>query len=275
MSRARKKITKEEVIATIKEYVAKKGYIPRQIELERETRVGKTEMRRFFPNYGKALRAAGVEATGRGNFIDMAKLFMDWAQVVRKLGAVPNSSEYVLASQYTQGPLMHRFGPWRNVAPGLVRYAEEKKIQGWDDVLEIARKQPRKAIKAATAKIAVTKARPDRRPYGAPLSPCALAYAPKNENGVLCLFGALAMQLGFAILAVGSEFPDCEAIREVAPGTWEIVIIEFEFRSRNFRRHRHDAKKCDLIVCWEHDWPECPLEVVELKKVVMKAAVGD
>ena len=23
--------------------------------------------------------------------------------------------------------------------------------------------------------------------------------------------------------------------------------------------------KCDLIVCWENNWPECPLEVIELK----------
>ena len=25
---------------------------------------------------------------------------------------------------------------------------------------------------------------------------------------------------------------------------------------------------CDLIVCWEHNWEECPLEVIELKTVI-------
>jgi hypothetical protein len=25
---------------------------------------------------------------------------------------------------------------------------------------------------------------------------------------------------------------------------------------------------CDMIVCWEHNWPECPLEVIELKTVM-------
>jgi len=24
----------------------------------------------------------------------------------------------------------------------------------------------------------------------------------------------------------------------------------------------------DMIVCWKHNWPECPLEVLELSKLV-------
>jgi hypothetical protein len=67
---------------------------------------------------------------------------------------------------------------------------------------------------------------------------------------------------------MGTEFPDCEAIREVAPGRWQRVRVEFEYESRNFLRHLHDPNQCDLIVCWEHNWAECPLEVVELKKAI-------
>jgi hypothetical protein len=44
------------------------------------------------------------------------------------------------------------------------------------------------------------------------------------------------------------------------------VRIEFEYRSRNFLTHKHDARQCDLIVCWEDDWPDSPLEVLELKR---------
>jgi hypothetical protein len=46
------------------------------------------------------------------------------------------------------------------------------------------------------------------------------------------------------------------------------VRIEFEYLSRNFLKHRHRVDKCDIIVCWIHNWPECPLEVLELRKVV-------
>jgi hypothetical protein len=67
---------------------------------------------------------------------------------------------------------------------------------------------------------------------------------------------------------VQAEFPDCEALRMVAPNRQQRVRIEFEFESRNFERHGHDPKGCDLIVCWEHNWQECPLQVLELKKVL-------
>jgi hypothetical protein len=47
------------------------------------------------------------------------------------------------------------------------------------------------------------------------------------------------------------------------------VRIEFEFQSKSFAWHGHDPNECDLIVCWENNWPECPLEVVELKNRVI------
>ena len=51
-------------------------------------------------------------------------------------------------------------------------------------------------------------------------------------------------------------------------GGWRRVRIEFEYQSRNFQRHNHDPAGCDLIVCWEDNWPEAPLEVIELKSRV-------
>ena len=33
-------------------------------------------------------------------------------------------------------------------------------------------------------------------------------------------------------------------------------------------QHFHDPEGCDLIVCWEHNWAESPLEVVELKRAI-------
>jgi hypothetical protein len=46
------------------------------------------------------------------------------------------------------------------------------------------------------------------------------------------------------------------------------VRIEFEYRSRNFAAHRHDPGGCDPIVCWVHDWPDCPIEVLELRQAM-------
>jgi hypothetical protein len=63
-------------------------------------------------------------------------------------------------------------------------------------------------------------------------------------------------------------------MREVRPGVWQRVRIEFEFESRNFLAHGHDVTGCELIVCWNHNWEGCPLEVLELRSVVGKSALA-
>jgi hypothetical protein len=32
--------------------------------------------------------------------------------------------------------------------------------------------------------------------------------------------------------------------------------------------HEDDHAPCDLCVCWIHDYPDCPVEVLELRKVL-------
>jgi hypothetical protein len=34
-------------------------------------------------------------------------------------------------------------------------------------------------------------------------------------------------------------------------------------------QHLHPIEGCDLIICWKHNWPQCPLEVLELQKVIV------
>ena len=104
---------------------------------------------------------------------------------------------------------------------------------------------------------------------GDPLHDGPMLHEPTNENGVILIFGMLARELGFVVESVAPGFPDCTAKRRVGPKQWESVRIEFEFRSRNFVGHGHDPKGCDVIVCWEHDWPDCPLEVLELKPAMV------
>jgi hypothetical protein len=36
------------------------------------------------------------------------------------------------------------------------------------------------------------------------------------------------------------------------------------------RRDHQDARDCDLIVSWKHNWPECPVDVVELRRELPK-----
>jgi hypothetical protein len=110
----------------------------------------------------------------------------------------------------------------------------------------------------------------DRPLLGAPMSLPAMAYEPVNEMGVMVLFSMMAHQLGFVIESVQSAFPDCEAKIEVEPGRWQHFRIEFEYESRGFKQHGHDPSQCDLIVCWRHNWKNCPpnIQVLELSKLV-------
>jgi hypothetical protein len=81
---------------------------------------------------------------------------------------------------------------------------------------------------------AETRKQPNRVLYGAPLQNSVMTYAPTNEAGVILLFGSLAAGMGFRIERLQAAFPDCKAKREVVPGKWEDVLIEFEYESRNF-----------------------------------------
>jgi hypothetical protein len=107
------------------------------------------------------------------------------------------------------------------------------------------------------------------RVFGRPLHFGNLTYEPTNEQGVVFLFGMVSKALGFdSIEYLGTDFPDCEGKRRVGnQRQLQHVRIEFEFKSSNFE---HDPNGCDVIICWEHNWRDCPslLEVIELKKEI-------
>jgi len=113
-----------------------------------------------------------------------------------------------------------------------------------------------------------------RPTYRDPIDFRGLRHVPVNEGGVIFLFGMVARELGYLVEAVQVGFPDCEAKRQIAAGQWQRVRIEFEFESRNFRDHGHLTEGCDIIVCWKHNWPDCPatLEVVELSSIISQLA---
>ncbi|NLH43176.1 MAG: hypothetical protein GX448_15155 [Planctomycetes bacterium] len=91
-----------------------------------------------------------------------------------------------------------------------------------------------------------------------------MVYAPLNENGVYFLFGKVAEDLNMYVEEIRLESPDSIVRRFTGKG-WERLRVEFEYRSSDFKQHGGDAEKCDLIICWEHDWAGCPVQVIELR----------
>ncbi len=70
-----------------------------------------------------------------------------------------------------------------------------------------------------------------------------------------------------------NRFPDLVGIRKnLKSGELENVNIEFESISSNFVKHGHPSDKCDIIICWKHDWINCPknIEIIELCDIINK-----
>lgn len=94
-----------------------------------------------------------------------------------------------------------------------------------------------------------------------------MIYSPVNEQGVVYLFSKVAEDLNMYVEEVRTAYPDCIVRRFNGKG-WEKLYIEFEFTSSNFKQHGHDPDECDIVVCWDHDWDDCPLEVLELSEII-------
>ena len=74
-------------------------------EVVRKIGISKYMIRRDFGPYVKALAACGLERHGCGYKIDMDKLFLDWAEVTRKLGKTPSMLDIRDARKiHDQGP---------------------------------------------------------------------------------------------------------------------------------------------------------------------------
>jgi hypothetical protein len=269
-------MNKQEILKAIRVCAKKLGHSPSLRELRRLAGINEATLYRKLGNLKKALLAAGLKVGGSGFYSGRSELLLDWAAVVRKLGRLPSVVAYEREGNYTSQPIRDRFGSWKGMGEAFRKFAAEESIERqWKGVLKIIEKQDERLRwvgKGRTRRKCPLKM--DRPVYGDPLLIPGMAHAPTNEAGVMFAFGVMAGRLGFAVKRWQAAFPDCVAVREMAKGQWQDQNVEVEFESKNFLKHGHDPKKCDVIVCWVHNWPECPewIEVVELRKEIAKIA---
>jgi hypothetical protein len=254
----------------------------------------------FFPSWKAALRAAGLQPYTLNLRLEDRELLEDWGYAVRRNHKIPARRVYHHLGKFDHRTFERRFGPWSQLPQVFRNFAQSK--PEWADVLALL---PAPALKPAPkhvpnpppnsvpspasqsasnkncaanrqspSKPALGKVRYpplDHRPtYGQPMDFRGLRHEPVNEQGVVLLFGMVAKEIGYTVEAVQSGFPDCEAKRQIAPQRWQRVHLEFEFESRNFRDHGHSLTGCDVIVCWRHNWPDCPphIEILELSSLI-------
>src|SRR5581483_10335577 len=189
-------MTKDEIIAIIKECAAELGRVPNVPQLEKTGRITRYQIDRVFGSYADVLEACGLQGRGAGFRIDEDELTRDFALAVRKLGRIPTSSECRLHSKYSIHPYLRCFETWTKVPQAVMAsLMRARDREEWEDVLEILGKRLKSKAKENGETSKSENSSPSGRQihyqdtfYGPPLFPCAVTYAPINELGVMVLF---------------------------------------------------------------------------------------
>ncbi|MFC1481536.1 homing endonuclease associated repeat-containing protein [Candidatus Neomarinimicrobiota bacterium] len=244
---------------------------------------------KHFPSWKAALKAAGIQSDNTNVRLDDGELLQDWGKMVRRNREIPTRDHYRRSGNFGVNSFANHFGPWSSIPEHFRRYATGK--PEWTDVIALLPQPPSQSPETSPMPPGVVDSEPSpmaadipqytklssRQVYGNPIDFRGLRHEPINENGVIFLFGIVAKELGYYVEAVQAGFPDCEAKRQVAAGKWQRVRIEFEYLSKNFRDHGHAPDGCDVIVCWRHNWPDCPthIEILELERVITQLSKSD
>lgn len=91
----------------------------------------------------------------------------------------------------------------------------------------------------------------------------------EDESGVRKAFQQLHKEFGFSkILVSRTQFPDY--VLKDKKG--KRVLAEAEFKATGARNHGRELTDggCDLIICWYDDWPDCPVEILELSRRIIQ-----
>ena len=284
--------TKDEILSAIRDTAKALGKPPSRREFMSHSGITEYHVLKWFPGWNAAVTAAGLKAHTGNVELDDSVLLEDWGNLVRDLRHIPTRVQYRQQGTYSPGVFERHFGAWSSIPQHFRKLAGDS--SEWADVVAllppvrpiVRRNTPSPALENTRtvsqgdvfSASTQTHAKLDKRPtYGNPIDFRGLRHEPVNESGVVFLFGIVARELGYYVEAVQAGYPDCEAKRQISPGKWQRVKIEFEFESRNFRDHGHPPEGCDIIVCWRHNWAECPehLEVLELSQVIQELATSD
>jgi len=213
-----------------------------------------------------ALTAAGLDPSP--NFmrtIPLAELANEFLKVVRELKCIPTLIQLSNRCSHAADTYSRNRGGYGAFKVEAIRHllSADRRMRA-----DIRRVLENELVRLVDEPASAEQAAAPRHRQGRTLNFRGFIYAPTNESDVVALFGAVAHDLGFEILANRSAFPDCEARRRVSARREHFVdcMIEYEFSSMDFKRHGHPASGCDLIVCWQHNWPDCPLEVLDLSE---------
>jgi len=270
-------ITRETIVEAARKAATEAGSVISRTDFERLTGISQYHIYRAFPEGGwsEVRRLAGIGRHPKDNQpLSDDTLLNEFHRVATELGKIPTWSGFAAHATISADVIRRRFG---GLSGTIAKYKDWLETHEPDSLIlkSIQDQITHESYSPALVDIPIQKATLEWNKkagveFGSPINFRGLRHAPINEQGVVFLFGAVSYELGFIVEAVHASYPDCEAKRCIdrRRDRWQRVRIEFEYRSSHFLDHGHDPKQCDIIVCWEHNWPDCPLEVLELRRVI-------
>src|SRR5260221_13773160 len=103
------KVSKEDIIAAIKECAGKMGRAPKYAELLNHFPPAKMgAIRKYLGTYTLALRESGMDCLGAGFEVATDVLFRDGGLIGRKMKKLPTMTEYAHESRHAGRPLVGR-----------------------------------------------------------------------------------------------------------------------------------------------------------------------
>lgn len=265
---------KQQVIEEIKRIAKEKNLKTMSLAVFRNSSViSVTRMWKTFNSWREAVQEAGLKPDTTKIKKTKDELGEEFLRICKEIEGIPNIMQFNRTAKISINVYKRNFGNhWEEVLFGFKEWLKEKHPNSKFINLITNKSKPRSTTNQAKDNEHTGFVWQSKKGvvYGAPIDFRGLRQAPVNEQGVVFLFGKISEELGFSIEAIKTAFPDCEGKRLIdrRKNHWENVSIEFEYSSSNFYQHGHDASKCDVIVCWMHDWLDCPLEVIELREVV-------
>ena len=271
-----KKYTKEEIVRILQNLAnnLKKNTLTTK---EIATVISTSTVKNYFGSIGTAVEAAGLKKRKSWEHLNHNEkysdedLFRSILVLENELGEEPGQRAYSANGRYSVQPFRKRFGKWSDVLAHYRKWKAEGGATGVPASESARHADPPKSEPS----VSITQKIKSDKPmlfYGEPIDFRGFRHAPINELGVVYLFGMVSKELGFYIESIQAGFPDCEGkfLYNPKKNLWAKARIEFEFKASNFREHGHDPNQCDFIVCWENDWPDSPVTVIELKTEILK-----
>jgi len=261
--------------------------IPRH-EFLRRAKLSERTIQQWFGTYNELILAAGLEPTitgFSGKVISDDEMLEEIIRVLRMEDSKLTTIFFEQNAAISLSAVQRRFGGWINALRLIkdrldlvsdssliekvneyVDFESNNKVKSSEDSLKKSGESEIEEINDTYHGLLLE----STNVYGDFINFRGLLHAPVNEQGVVFLFGMICKEIGYVVEIIRQGFPDCEAKRRIKnmPGKWQKVRIEFEFQAKSFKSHGHDPNECDLIICWENNWKECPLEVIELRSVL-------